>query len=152
MTRNQTITLAAAGSAALLIGAFAFQYVGGLPPCKLCIWQRYPHVIAVLLGLLALRLQSALLVVLGAVAAFATAAVGLYHVGVEQVWWQGPTTCSSGPITGKSADELLDQILSAQLVRCDEIAWEMLGISMAGWNALVSLGLAILWLTALRRR
>ncbi|WP_299958960.1 disulfide bond formation protein B [uncultured Roseobacter sp.] len=151
MTRSYAIALAAAGSATLLIAAFAFQHLGGLPPCKLCIWQRYPHVIAIAVGLIALRVQSGVLIVLGALAALATAGVGAFHVGVEQGWWEGPTTCTSGPVGGLSADALLDQIMTAPLVRCDDIAWEMLGISMAGWNALLSLGLVALWLTALRR-
>lgn len=151
MTARTLIISAAAGSAALLIGAFAFQHLGGLPPCKLCIWQRYPHVVAILIGLIALRFQNGVLIALGALAALTTAAVGAFHVGVEQGWWEGPTTCTSGPVGGLSADALLDQIMAAPLVRCDDIAWEMLGISMAGWNALLSLGLVALWLTALRR-
>lgn len=151
MTRSYAIALAAAGSATLLIGAFSFQHLGGLPPCKLCIWQRYPHVVAIAIGLIALRVQNTVLIALGAVAALITAAVGAFHVGVEQGWWEGPTICTSGPVGGLSADALLDQIMTAPLVRCDDIAWEMLGISMAGWNAILSLGLVVLWLTALRR-
>ncbi|MCV3271011.1 disulfide bond formation protein B [Roseobacter sp. WL0113] len=151
MTRSHLISLAALGSAALLIGAFAFQHLGGLPPCALCIWQRYPHGVAVLIGLVALRVQHGALAAAGALAAFATGAVGAFHVGVEQGWWEGPTTCSAGSIQGLSADDLLDQIMAAPLVRCDEIAWQMLGISMAGWNALLSFGLMALWLAALRR-
>jgi disulfide bond formation protein DsbB len=134
-----------------MLAALAFQHLGGMAPCKLCIWQRYPHVIAILLGLLALWFRQQILVVLGATAAAATGAIGGYHAGVEQGWWQGPTTCSSGPITGLSADELLDQIMAAPLVRCDEIPWELFGISMAGWNAVISFGLMALWLMALRR-
>ncbi|WP_299783460.1 disulfide bond formation protein B [uncultured Roseobacter sp.] len=151
MTRSYAIALAAAGSATLLIAAFAFQHLGGVPPCKLCIWQRYPHVIAIVIGLIALRVQSGILIALGALAALLTAGIGAFHVGVEQGWWEGPTTCTSGPVGGLSADALLDQIMTAPLVRCDDIAWELLGISMAGWNALLSLGLVALWLTALRR-
>lgn len=151
MTRSQLSLLAAAGSAALLVGAFGFQHIGGLPPCALCIWQRYPHVAALLIGLVALRIRHRGLAVLGALAALMTAAVGAFHVGVEQGWWEGPSTCSAGPIGGMSADDLLDQIMAAPLVRCDEIAWQMLGLSMAGWNAVLSLGLALLWLGAARR-
>lgn len=146
-----TIALAAGGSAALLLGAYAFQHLGGLPPCKLCIWQRYPHVLAIVIALVALRLTNRLLAALGALAALTTAGIGLFHVGVEQGWWEGPTSCSAGPVGGLSADALLDQIMTAPLVRCDEIAWDMLGISMAGWNALFSLGLVALWLMAFRR-
>ncbi|GGH17867.1 dihydroneopterin aldolase [Cribrihabitans marinus] len=144
--------MAAGGSAALLLGAWGFQYLGGLAPCKLCYWQRYPHAVAALLGLAALALPGRALPLLGALAALATAGIGAFHAGVEQGWWSGPSTCSSGPVGGLSAEELMDQIMAAPLVRCDDIPWEMLGISMAGWNALISLGLAGLWLMAARAR
>jgi disulfide bond formation protein DsbB len=144
--------LAAAGSAAMLLAAFGFQYLGEMPPCKLCYWQRYGHGGAVFAGLLALVVPVALVAVLGAASALASAGIGAYHAGVEQGWWQGPTTCTSGSIEGLSADELLNQIMAAPLVRCDEIPWQMLGLSMAGWNAVVSLGLALVWIAALRAR
>lgn len=150
VTRTQLIFLATFGSAALMIGALLFQHVGGMAPCKLCIWQRYPHVAAIALGILALWLRHGLFVAAGAAAALSTAAVGLYHVGVEQGWWEGPTSCSSAPVGNVSADALFDQIMAAPLVRCDEIPWELFGLSMAGWNAVLSLGLAALWITALR--
>ncbi len=143
--------LAAAGSLALMIGAFGFQYIGGLPPCKMCIWQRYPHVVAIVIGLIALRFGTAMLAWLGAVAAFATAAVGAYHTGVERGWWEGPTTCTSGPIGGLSSDQLFDQIMNAPLVRCDEVAWSLMGLSMASWNMIASLALVAVWITAARR-
>jgi disulfide bond formation protein DsbB len=88
---------------------------------------------------------------MGALAALATAGIGAFHAGVEQGWWQGPTSCSGGDIGAMSADELLDSIMAAPLVRCDEIAWSFLGLSMAAWNAAISLGLALLWLAAARR-
>ena len=143
--------LAAAGSLTLLLGAWAFQYIGGLPPCKLCIWQRYPHAVAILIGAIALRFGNAALAWLGALAALTTAGIGGYHTGVERGWWEGPTTCTSGPIGGLSTDELFDQIMSAPLVRCDEVPWEMLGLSMASWNMVISLGLAVIWIAAARR-
>ncbi len=151
MTRNMLILLAAGGSAALLAGAFAFQHLGGLAPCHLCLWQRWPHAAAVLIGLAALALPFRLLPPLGAVAAAATGGIGVYHTGVERGWWQGPDTCSSGPVTGISSADLLNQIMEAPLVRCDEVAWAMLGLSMASWNALLSFGLAAVWLVALSR-
>ncbi|WP_146589916.1 disulfide bond formation protein B [Puniceibacterium confluentis] len=151
MSRNTLVLIAAAGSAALLIGALGFQYIGGLPPCKLCYWQRYPHVVAVLIGAAALLLPGRILPLLGACAALATAGVGLYHTGVERGWWEGPTTCTSGPIGGLSTDALLDQIMAAPLVRCDDIAWELLTLSMASWNALASVALALIWIAAARR-
>lgn len=142
--------MAAAGSAALMIGALGFQYLGGLPPCKLCIYQRYPHVLAIIIGVMIFFVPSPILFILGALAAAATMAVGIYHAGVEQKWWLGPDTCTSGAINGLSADELLAKINAAPVVRCDEIPWELFSISMAGWNAIISAGLVILWIRAYR--
>ena len=155
MTQKQYIMAAAAGSAALMLGALAFQYIGGLAPCKLCIWQRYPHVIAIVLGGLALATANAklriVLILAGAVSAATTAAVGYYHAGVEKGIFEGPTTCTSGSIASISADDLLNQIMAAPLIRCDDIAWQLAGISMAGWNAIIATVLCGLWLMALRR-
>lgn len=151
MTRNILILLASAGSAALLLGALGFQYLGGLPPCDLCISQRWPHLAAVLIGALALALPGRVLPLLGGAAALTTSGLGLYHTGVERGWWEGPSTCTSGSVSGLSADQLLDQIMAAPLIRCDEVAWELLGLSMASWNAIAALGLAGLWLAAARK-
>lgn len=149
MTRKNLIILAAGGSLALLLGAWGFQALG-YPPCKMCIWQRWPHGVAIGIGLLALWLPLAILPLMGALAAVATGAVGIYHTGVEKDWWQGPTTCTSGDITHLSADQLMDQILGAPLIRCDEVAWQFLSLSMASWNAIISFGLAAIWLLAFR--
>ena len=150
------ILLATLGSVALLGGALAFQYVGGLRPCHLCLIERWPHRIAIVIGVLALILSGVAvrrgLAVLGGLTMLVSAGAGLYHVGVERRWWEGPTTCTSGDISGMDTSALLDQILAAPVVRCDQIAWEMWGISMAGWNGLLSLGLAILWFAAAARR
>ena len=140
--------MAAGGSLALLLGAWAFQHIGGLAPCKLCIWQRWPHGAAVVIGGLSLFATGAFLPLLGALAAAATAGVGLYHTGVERAWWEGPSSCSAGSIDGLSPEQLLDQIMGAPLVQCDQVAWEMLGLSMASWNALASVGFFTLWLAA----
>jgi disulfide bond formation protein DsbB len=151
MTRNNLVLLAAAGSALLLGGAFAFQYIGGLAPCKLCLWQRWPHGAAIVLGALAFALPGRLVPLLGAMAALATAGVGVYHTGVERKWWEGPDTCTSGGVEGVSSGDLLNQIMAAPLVRCDEVAWSMMGLSMASWNAIASLVLALIWLQAARK-
>ena len=151
MTRNSLVLIAVAGSAGLLVAALGFQYIGGLFPCKLCLWQRYPHVVAVLVGMGALAVRSRLLPVLGAIAALTSANIGLYHTGVERGWWEGPTTCTSGAIDGLSTDALLDQIMAAPLVRCDDVAWQFLSLSMASWNAIASLLLALIWIAAARR-
>jgi len=150
MTRNGLILVAAGGSFALLLGAFGFQLLG-YPPCKLCLWQRWPHAIAIVIGALALWRPSYALPWFGALAALATAGVGLYHTGVERKWWEGPDTCTSGPIGGLTPDQLMDQILTAPLIRCDEVAWQFLTLSMASWNMLISLALAGLWIVAATR-
>ena len=151
MTRKTLILLATLGSAALMLGALGFQYLGHLPPCKLCYWQRYPHIAAILIGIAALLSGLRILPWFGALAAFTTAAVGFYHTGVERGWWEGPTTCTSGAIDGLSTDALLDQIMGAPLIRCDEVAWQLMGLSMASWNTLASLVLVALWVMAARR-
>ncbi|MCE8005842.1 disulfide bond formation protein B [Aestuariivita sp.] len=152
MTRTVWIGMAAGGSAALLLAAFAFQHLGGMAPCALCLWQRWPHGAAVLLGVAALLLGGRLWPALGALAALGTAGIGAYHTGVERGWWEGPSSCTSGDIGSLDADALFDQIMAAPLVRCDEVPWEMLGLSMASWNALAALGLAGLWIMAARAK
>ena len=151
MTQLRRVGFAAGGSLALLLGAFAFQHLGGLAPCKMCIWQRFPHVIAIALGALFFFVPSSILLGLGALAALTTAGIGAYHVGVEQKWWEGPATCTGGDVSTLNADDLFNQIMAAPLVRCDDIAWSLGGISMAGWNAIISLLLAAFWITAIKR-
>ncbi len=152
LDRRTLAGLAAIGSFGLLLGAFAFQYLGGLQPCTLCLWQRYPHALAVAIGLVALVWNPRAVLWLGAVAALTSAAIAAFHVGVEQGWWEGLATCSAGSIEGISVADLLNPDADvAAPVRCDAIAWSMLGISMAGWNAIISTGLAALWLGASAR-
>lgn len=150
--QGQLIFVAAAGSLALLLAAFAFQHVGGMAPCSLCVWQRWPHAVAVACGAVALVALPRLMAGAGLLAVLATAAIGGYHTGVERGWWEGPTTCSNAPTSGLSTDALFDRIMAAPLVRCDEVAWQMLGLSMASWNVIAALGLAAIWLMALRAR
>jgi len=136
------------GSILLLGGALAFQYIGGLAPCHLCILQRWPHGIAIALGLLVLVWPRPGLAVLAGLVVLVGAGIAGYHVGVEQAWWQGPTTCTAPEPGSLAAGELLDQILETPLVLCDQVAWSLWGISMAGWNAILSLGIAWLWFRA----
>lgn len=145
------VVLATLGSAAMLLGAYAFQHLGGMAPCKMCIWQRWPHATAITIGLIILFTGERRVAWMGAIAALTTSVIGFYHVGVEQGWWEGPTSCTSSGTENLSAEELLNQILAAPLVRCDDIAWQLAGISMAGWNAIISLGLAAIWVQAMRR-
>ena len=124
----------------------------GYAPCKLCLWQRWPHAAAIVIAGLGLIVGWRVLPWLGAAAAATTGAIGVFHAGVELGWWEGPTTCTSGAIGGLSVDDLLAQINAAPLIRCDEIAWSLLGVSMAGWNAIISFALAAIWVMAASRR
>jgi disulfide bond formation protein DsbB len=133
---NQARLLALLVPAGLLGGALFSQYVGGLYPCEMCYWQRWPHAAAILLALGAfLRpAKSRTLVLLAALAIAISGAIGVFHFGVEMGWWEGITHCTA---TGAAS---LDDILNVPLIRCDQVQWEFLGISMAGWNAIFSLG------------
>ena len=148
--------LAALGSGSLLGGAYYFQYVVGLAPCTMCYWQRWPHMVAIVAGLCALlayaRPRLALILLMVAIAAlFVTAALGVFHVGVEYRWWAGPQTCSGNIPVGLSAEQLKKYLFGARMVRCDETAWSMWGISMAGWNAICSAGLALILSSGISR-
>jgi len=135
-------------SAALLVAALGFQYLGDLPPCALCIWQRWPHLVAVLMGFIVFNSRAPGLLLLGGLSAFASALIGAYHLGVERGVFEGPATCTSGPIGDQTADQLLANIMAAPLVRCDEVAWAFGGVSMAGWNAIIATGLGLIWFAA----
>ena len=141
--------------AGLLAGAYGSQHLGGLTPCQMCYWQRWPHFAALALALLSFAAMDRLpdrgrsLVWLAAAAILASGAIGAYHAGVELGIFEGLTQCAG--LGGGSGDTLRD-ILKAPLVRCDQVQWSLFGISMAGWNAILSTGFAlvILWLS-LRR-
>lgn len=146
MPTQKTMTLLLTlASAAMLIGAWTFQYFG-YAPCKMCYWQRYPHMAAVAIGALAYAFGQRVLAWLGALAMFATSGIGVYHSGVERKLWEGPNSCTSSGIEGLSSEDLFDQIMNAPLVRCDEIPWQLLGFTMANLNAIFSLIFAILWI------
>lgn len=150
MTARSLILLATLGSAALLLGAYGFQHLGGLAPCKMCLWQRWPHAAAILIGVAALALGRLSLAWLGALATVATGAIGVYHAGVEWRFWAGPSSCSGGGLDmgAMTGADLLSMDAPSGLVMCDEIVWSFLGLSMAGWNAVVSFALAALWIMA----
>jgi disulfide bond formation protein DsbB len=145
--------------AALLAGAFGSQYLGGLVPCEMCWWQREAHMVALVFAALAFTApagtrQSRTLVLVAAAAIALSGAIGVYHAGVEAKIFQGFTQCTALATTkGASTAELLHQITHAPLVRCDEVQFRFLGISMAGWNAILSLGgAALILLLSLRGR
>ena len=117
------------------------------------IGQRWPHLVAVAIGVLFVLLGWRWLLVLGALAAAASAAIGVFHVGVEQAWWEGLQSCTGNSIAGLNTADLLNPAVDvAPVARCTDIAWAMFGISMAGWNVLISAGLAVIWLLALRKK
>jgi disulfide bond formation protein DsbB len=149
--------LALLAPAALLSGALASQYIGGLYPCEMCYWQRWPHEAAIALALLAYGLcgqprWSRALLVLAAIAIAISGAIGVFHAGVEYRWWEGVTTCSRGPSAANSAD-LLKAIMNAPLIRCDQPQWTLGGVSLAGFNAIFSFAAAIaIWALVARKR
>ena len=138
--------------AGLLAGAWGSQLIGGLSPCEMCHWQRWPHYAAALLAIAAFAAKGRArigLIVLAAAALAVSGAIGVAHAGVEYGWWPGFTACSAPvPITGATAAERLDALLRTPVVRCDTPQWTLAGVSLAGYNALFSLGGAgaILWL------
>jgi disulfide bond formation protein DsbB len=135
------------GPAGLLGGALAFEYIGGLVPCEMCLWQRWALAAALVLALLGWATGHArALLALAALAIVCGGGIAIFHVGVEQHWWQGITKCAASLSSG-SATDIMEQILAQPLVRCDAIPWSLFGISMAGWNAMVSIliGGSALW-------
>lgn len=155
MTGKQLGMSAAGGSALLLLAAFVFQALG-YAPCAMCIWQRYPHAVAIGAGVfLAIGLVPLVLLAVGAASAATTAVIGVYHTGVERDWWQGPTSCTGSglDLSTLTGSDFLPSASSgpSSLVMCDEVAWEFLTLSMASWNALWSAVLAGLWVSAIVR-
>ncbi len=136
-------------AAATIAGAWFFQLVLGIVPCPLCLEQRYAYYLiiplAVLIAIAASRRASRNLLVLAfaiaAVAAFANAVLGVYHSGVEWGFWQGPTDCT-GPLLNLDSGSLLESIKTVKVIRCDEVQWRFLGLSLAGYNVLISLAMA----------
>jgi disulfide bond formation protein DsbB len=154
LTRTRPIAAAAIaiaiGGAATILGAWFFQYGLGLKPCPLCLEQRYPYYFAIPLAAMVMlgeSVGSSRKVLLGALVVIAAgmlwnAGLGAYHAGVEWKLWAGPQDCS-GPLEGLgSATDLMERIQLSNVVRCDEAAWRFLGLSLAGYNVLVSLALA----------
>jgi disulfide bond formation protein DsbB len=144
--------------AGLLAGALGSQYLGGLHPCDMCHWQRWGHYAALGFALLSLALRRSAdrgrsFVWLAALGILSSGMIGFYHAGVEAGVFQGFTQCSTVGGAG-SPDEMLRDILSTPLVRCDQVQWAFLGLSMAAWNAVISLGSAmvIFWLSLRRPR
>ena len=146
LNRINTAGLVAGVGSLALIAALAFQHFGELAPCALCIDQRKAWGAAILLAALSMWAEgksriavSLLMLGLAALAALGGALIALFHVGVEQKWWEGTAACGGAiDFSSGSIADIRDQMLAAPVVRCDEVAWSMLGISMAGWNGLIA--------------
>jgi disulfide bond formation protein DsbB len=141
-------------SAIVLGSAYLMQYVGGLDPCELCLYERWPYWAAIAVTLLGLALGGGATrpVVAACAMLFAAGAVlSFYHVGVEQHWFAGPAACTGSGAGAASVEELKRQLMSRQPVNCDEPAWQLFGVSIAGFNLLAQLGILAFCLAALRR-
>lgn len=149
-------------AAASILIALGFQYIGGYYPCALCFMQRYAYYIAVPALFAALALSSGgerngamLLFGLVALAFLANAGLGVYHAGAEWKFWPGPDTCAGAQAVSTAADSLIKELETTRVVRCDEAAIRILGLSFAGWNVIASLiiaGLSARAATAVRER
>ena len=137
--------------AALLAGAYISEYGFGLVPCEMCWWQRYAHFAALALALIAFFAPPRRLwVALAAIALLTSGLIGAFHAGVEYHWWEGFTTCSSNSVA--DAADPLEAIMSAPLIRCDVAQWTLWGISLAGFNFLISTAAALLAFVLLGRK
>ena len=166
LARSRPLAAAAAAIAAIgaaaILGAWFFQFGLGLKPCPLCLEQRYAYYFAIPLAVMVIlgdqvgaqrKVLIAALAVIGALMVWNTY-LGIYHAGIEWKWWQGPTDCSGALDNLGSAGNLAKTLQTMSVVRCDEAAWRFLGLSLAGYNALISLTLAAiaLWGVVMDRR
>lgn len=147
------VGLMAAG-AGVLATAYFFQYVLGLAPCILCLLQRWPYGLAIVLGALAWWLPTARpgAYFWAAVTFLVGGGVAVFHVGVEQAWWLGTSACGGAAFRqGLTAEQMVADLLATPPVACDQVAWDLFGISMAGFNVMLSAVLAIVSIWAFRR-
>lgn len=145
LPNRNPVLFAGVAAALILASAFGFQFAG-YHPCDMCWWQRYPYMVAMGISLITMAVQILpqkwtlwLLALTFAVGA----GLAMFHVGVEQRWWEGISTCSGMVGVTDSVNDALDAIMNAPLIRCDEIAWSLFGISMAGYNFLLAMGLTV---------
>ena len=143
LTPRRSLGLVLLAAVATIVTAWAFQLLGGYVPCPLCLQQRWPYYIVIMLGILMLvfgssprRHRAALYVI--ALLMLIGAGMGTYHAGVEWKFWPGPTTCA----TGGGLSGGLPDLATARVIACDEAQWRLLGLSFAGWNVVISLALA----------
>ena len=144
------LVLCALVSAALLGGALLFEHVGGMAPCSLCIWQRWAHVAVIVCALgwlvisqpIGASLRAGLAVT--ALAGMTSVGIAGYHAGVEWQLWACPAGCTAALLSGGSAADLVDSLLATPVIRCDDVPWSLFGLSMAGWNMLLSVDIVAL--------
>ncbi|CAK0770321.1 protein dithiol:quinone oxidoreductase [Azospirillaceae bacterium] len=143
---HHTACFLAAASAALLIGAITMQFGFGVQPCELCLWQRIPHLVVLLFAggvVLAKPRQPWLWVAMCGGILLIGGAIAVFHVGVEQHWWSGTPRCGVPDTTPASLEELEQMIMKQPIIRCDNVSWSLFGVSLAGYNAVLSLSLAL---------
>lgn len=148
--------LVTAAAVVALGAALVSQFAFGLAPCVLCHWQRWPYIAAIVLGLAGVALAGRppalrAMLALAGLAFLTTAGIGAFHVGVEQGWWQGTSECGATVSTvGLSVEDALKRLQEAPVVRCDEVQFELFGISMAGFNVIYAVvaGALALWAAA----
>ena len=157
MNRTRRPLLAILFAAVAVIGAALLsQYWGGLQPCELCLMERWPYYAAIVIAVLALAVpmagwpRTALLLL--TLVFVASAALGVYHVGVEQHWFPGPTACTSNGRAPQTLAELKQMLARTQVVMCDQVQWSLGGISLAGWNFIASALIAVFAFFAWRQR
>jgi disulfide bond formation protein DsbB len=139
-------------STALLGGALLLQYMGGFAPCALCIWQRWPHLAVIIMAFIGLRgVMPRGMLWLILITGVISVGLGGYHAGIEYGFWAGPTACTANLAKDGDIKALTQQLLSIPLTRCDEVVWSLFGLSMASWNALISLDIIAVALISLRR-
>lgn len=152
---KNSILLSLVFSVGMLVAVFVFQFGLNLQPCVLCVYQRWPYVAVIVLSLaaisLARKLGSTVFHYLIALSFAVTAGIGGFHVGVEQGWWEGTSECVADTSNTVSIDQLKAQIMSAPLSKCNEVAWELFGISMAGYNMLFAAAMALFMIIAASR-
>lgn len=159
LTNRQVPWLIFAVSVSTLAIALIFQHVGGLAPCDLCLQQRVPYWVLIPASLVAavfsretnLGLLPVLLIAVCTIAAATNVGIAGYHAGVEYKWWEGPQGCTGGSLMAGSLEQLQQELAGIKVPRCDEIVWSLFGLSMAGYNFLISLGLTALGALALLR-
>jgi disulfide bond formation protein DsbB len=143
---SRACLLLALASAAILLAALALQYLGGLPPCRLCVWQRWPYVALIALGLIGWFWRPRAALCVAALVLLGSAGLAAYHVGIEQGWWALPEGCVAGGRAETVED--LKRVLAEAPPACDQVRFAFLDLTLAGWNLVASLGLAAFTLAA----